>query len=83
MGRLIDMDELLSYKFKNPISYNAFVNLVKRQPTIDAVAVVRCKDCKYSEPYDWSTNVNPHLKCLYRSGVWGNWFCEHGEKVTE
>ncbi len=32
---LIDRDALIECKFKNPISYNAFVNLVKRQPTIE------------------------------------------------
>ena len=33
MGRLIDADKLIECKFKNAISYNAFVNLVKWQPT--------------------------------------------------
>lgn len=32
--RPIDADKLLESEFKNPISYNAFANLVKRQPTI-------------------------------------------------
>lgn len=35
MSRLIDADKLMEQKFKNPISYNAFVNLVKRQPTVE------------------------------------------------
>ena len=35
--RLIDADKLMENKFKNDISYNAFCNLVKRQPSIDAV----------------------------------------------
>lgn len=33
--RLIDADALIEYRFKNPISYNAFVNLVKRMPTAE------------------------------------------------
>lgn len=33
--RLIDGDALIANKFKNDISYKAFVNLVKRQPTIE------------------------------------------------
>lgn len=41
--RLIDADKLMENKFKNDISYNAFCNLVKRQPSIDAVQVIRCK----------------------------------------
>ena len=32
--RLIDADELIKNEFKNDISYKAFVNIVKRQPTI-------------------------------------------------
>lgn len=46
----------------------------------DIVEVVRCKNCKYSEPYDGSTKATLRLKCLYRSGVLENWFCEHGER---
>lgn len=38
--RMIDGDKLTENAFKNPISYNAFCNLVKRQPTVDAVPVV-------------------------------------------
>lgn len=33
--RLIDADALIQSEFKNDISYKAFVNLVKRQPTIE------------------------------------------------
>ena len=33
--RLIDADALIANKFKNDISYNAFVNLVKRQETVE------------------------------------------------
>ena len=35
MSRLIDADALIQSEFKNDISYKAFVNLVKRQPTIE------------------------------------------------
>lgn len=33
--KLIDADALIEQQFKNDISYKAFVNLVKRQPTIE------------------------------------------------
>lgn len=33
--RAIDGDALIANQFKNDISYKAFVNLVKRQPTIE------------------------------------------------
>lgn len=37
--RLIDADALLLQKFKNPISYAAFCNLVKRQMTVTPEAL--------------------------------------------
>lgn len=33
--RLIDADDLIAHTFKNDISYKAFVNLVKKQQTIE------------------------------------------------
>lgn len=51
--RMIDGDKLTENAFKNPISYTAFCNLVKRQPTVDAVPVVRCKDCKHNPKLEW------------------------------
>ena len=33
-GRLVDADALIVNKFKNPISYNAFTNLINRQMTV-------------------------------------------------
>lgn len=53
MKGLIDATKLIECKFKNPISYAAFCNLVKRQPTVDAVPVVRCKDCKHNPKLEW------------------------------
>lgn len=45
--RLINADKLIEYKFKNPISYAAFCNLVKRQMTVD---VVPCDVCRFAPP---------------------------------
>lgn len=73
--RLIDADELLKNEFKNDISSNAFQNLVKRQQTIDAVPVVRCKDCKWwKEPYCVKNYVFVRR---------ADWFCGDGERRTE
>ena len=33
-GRLIDGDAVIANRFKNPISYNAFRNLIERQMTV-------------------------------------------------
>lgn len=76
----IDRDKLIENKFKNDISYNAFVSLVKRQPTADVVEVVRCKDCKHREQYDCNNIMLDGTKC----GVTDDWFCADGErKETE
>lgn len=48
--RLIDADKLMENKFKNDISYNAFCNLVKRQPSIDAVKHGRWIPVDWAEP---------------------------------
>lgn len=72
MSRLIDADVLIENRFKNDISYNAFVNLVKRQTTVDAVPVVRCKDCKFFREH-------LSMNCVYHiSAVGENWFCSQG-----
>ena len=47
-------------------------------PTIDAVPVVRCKDCKHGEPGACGYGVD----C---DGVWhdADWFCADGERRTD
>lgn len=79
--RLIDADALIGYSFKNPISYNAFVNLVKRQPTVDAVQVVRCGECKCFE------NENFPNGCGWCDKLgrvtFDDWYCADGERLEE
>lgn len=46
-------------------------------PTVDAVPVVRCKDCKFFREH-------LSMNCVYHiSAVGENWFCSQGKKVTE
>jgi hypothetical protein len=53
-------------------------DVVKTMPTIDAVEVVRCKDCSYSESdeFDW-------WYCHYHGNLWnkGDHFCSDGERI--
>lgn len=89
MSRLIDADmlktELLECDFLTAyekfIHEEDFIKFVNVQPTIDAVPVVRCKDCKYFinerrrcdhpnldydvECYDHWIGVNPDDFCSY------------------
>ena len=49
-------------------------------PTIDAVPVVRCKDCKFG---DWDSEPHDAMVCMRtKDGFWrsGNDFCSFGER---
>ena len=49
-------------------------------PTVDAVEVVRCKDCKFG---DWDSEPNDAMVCMRtKDGFWrsGNDFCSYGER---
>ena len=81
--RLIDADEaIINFGFEwDDISptRDEFVAFLKRQPTIDAVPVVRCKDC--IKRYD--TDECP--MCFLIEGKYyeytnGNGFCDRGER---
>lgn len=49
--RLIDVDEvIINFGFEwddIPPTREEFVRFLKKQPTVDAVPVVRCRDCKH------------------------------------
>lgn len=76
--RLIDANRLMAELKTLPIMSNwgeAFIpDLVQRQPTVDAVEIVRCKDCKYNREgsafHSCKRNVahypnNPEFFCAY------------------
>ena len=68
-----------------------FAEIVKKFPTIDAVPVVRCKDCKY---YDYRENAGKakskrhesKTKCCCRSALIftkPHNFCSYGERRSD
>lgn len=59
------------------------VNDVMTAPTIDAVEVVRCRDCKYSRPYrtDKYTCEKEHDCGDYT--IPADWFCADGKRREE
>lgn len=61
------------------IRYKMFERAVEASPTIDAVPVVRCKDCKHSE--HWYGDRN---RCFLWAedgvGVFEDGYCSHGER---
>lgn len=82
MARLIDADALWR-KFENEPWYDnedrdeIALPLVDDAPTVDAVEVVRCKDCKYHEDEEIGM-----VYCPNALGGWvgENWFCAYGER---
>ena len=78
--RLIDADSLI--KEANADGAYGYVDAkqIADAPTIDAVPVVRCKDCKFG---DWDSEPNDAMVCMRtKDGFWrsGNDFCSFGER---
>ena len=59
--------------------WNSAKKIIDTAPTVDAVPVVRCKDCKY-----WQDNNDgyPHEECRWGHGETpdANDFCSYGER---
>ena len=81
--RLIDLDSeyiqetLYRRGFKTRQDIEEWLN---NAPTIDAVQVVRCRDCKFG---DWDSEPNDAMVCMRtKDGFWrsGNDFCSFGER---
>lgn len=79
--RLIDADEaIINFGFEwDDIlpTIEEFVRFLKKQPTVDAVEVVRCRECKYHE----DTHVTEYEHCcLIGKTVCYNDFCSYGKR---
>ena len=77
--RLIDAENT---NLIDAIGRNAFkdrqdiIDLINNQPTVDAVPVVRCKDCKYhDEGENYIYCLALKMKCPNDS----EFFCKYGE----
>jgi hypothetical protein len=60
MAEYIDRDTLIDeiYGLMNPDSSD-IVNKIYAQPSVEAIAVVRCKDCKYCDKaWSWCTRMS-------------------------
>lgn len=81
MTDLIDRQALLKDIERYHLSDGKFQHWVEVQPSVDAVEVVRCKDCKY---FDSGTDEDGKLffKCLgwVYGGTSEDDFCSHGER---
>ena len=83
--RPIDGDLLMKTVFNDVVLIDGEVKgvglilaeTVDKAPTVDAVPVVRCKDCKYHEDEEIGM-----VYCPNALGGWvgENWFCADGER---
>lgn len=90
MSRLIDADAVIlnygglvhisPYDFQGIVKY--FAEQISAAPTIDAVPVVRCRECYY-----WESGENSCEKWEYcnfhRIGIGPHGFCSYGERKEE
>ena len=81
--RLIDADKLISYmdecskESRFRVYYGYAKSFIDDAPTVDAVEVTRCRDCKYHE----DTNVIGFEHCcLYGLTMRYNDFCSYGKR---
>lgn len=69
-------------------AYVVFVEaklLLENQPTIDAVEVVRCNDCKWFAEFTHNGEPTGHGSCNNPQNGWwrcqqAGWFCADGER---
>ena len=87
--RLIDADNLIPIMkytttdneigvFPIRIGFDAIKGVIDDAPTIDAVEVVRCKDCKYWHSNTEFCDVWSHMNIAQRTLV--DDYCSHGER---
>ena len=84
--RLIDANVLISYidecsqESRFRVYYGYAKSFIDDAPTVDAVEVVRCRDCKFGS---WDSEPDDAMVCMRtKDGFWrsGNDFCSRGER---
>lgn len=84
--RLIDADELgvgRCSKDVLPAAYcagwNGLLGLIEKSPTVDAVIVTRCKDCKHAYINSFAVSSGEALCTLSGKPMQQDDFCSYGE----
>lgn len=57
-----------------------FINELMDAPTVDAVSVVRCKDCKHSKGACIDLWGKPAIECITGRTHSRDWFCADGKR---
>ena len=85
--RLVDVDELgvgRCSKDVLPAAYcagwNGLLGLIEKAPTVDAVVVTRCKDCKYAYINSFSALSGVALCTSRGQPMQQDDFCSYGER---
>ena len=82
--RLIDADEaIINFGFEwddIPPTRGEFVRFLKKQSTVDAVAVVRCRECKYRGTDDCIFHIKGEPADEELLLKLDNDFCSYGER---
>jgi hypothetical protein len=63
--------------------WNGVINLLEQAPRVDAVPVVRCKDCKHYKPQNQGAHRNcttPYCMRMVAVKVSPDDFCSYGER---
>ena len=83
--RVIDADEaIINFGFEwddIPPTREEFVRFFKKQPTVDAVPIVRCRECKHYDTADFDGNIL--CGCTLHSAmldITPDSFCSYGER---
>lgn len=78
--RLIDADKLKKhYAWWEDDRQELFDSIVDRQQTVDAVPVIRCKDCQWNTAVEW-------VHCALIGGMFGRTtdnYCSLGERKDD
>lgn len=93
--RLIDADALIEYLGRPEDDRDRLINLIiDRAPTVDAVEVVRCRDCRFAQPISERAarafDAERVRDCTVQRGDWNmvygfsvvaaDGYCDEGER---
>ena len=78
--RLLKVNECAGHTIEFAQGWKACIDRINAQPTIDAVPVVRCKDCKYWDK-DFPHGGSDFCECkVYLMPMLPDNFCSDGER---
>lgn len=81
--RLIDIEDISLLKMigAGRLSAKALWRLIKAQPIVDAVPVIRCRDCKHRDPEDKKCDCGHDI--TWQLPRDDDWYCADAERKEE